>query len=112
MSDFEESLRGLCLAAPSPELDRRIDRMLQSAAIPARPKPRRWWWLAMPAAAAVAAALVLAFKPSTRPLLREPMVYHVEAEGMMREWLAPASTESRPPAVVVVGIGSTHSSAP
>jgi hypothetical protein len=112
MNDFEESLRGMRLARPSPELDQRIDRMLQSAAVRARPEARRWWWLAVPAAGAVAAALVLALKPPARPVSREPLIYHVEAEGMMREWLAPASMESRPPTVVVVGIGSTHSSAP
>lgn len=108
--DLEQRLRALRLARPSAELDRRMDEVFRQAALSEVSMPRHWWWLAAPAAGVVAASLALIMKPPAVPAPPQPVVYHVEAPDVMREWLAPASIESRPPPVVIVSLAPSNPS--
>lgn len=59
--EIEQHLRNRPLAAPSPELDRRMDLAFTAP----RRASRRWWWLAaVPALAAAAAPLVILTRPA------------------------------------------------
>jgi len=102
--DLEQHLRALRLARPSAELDRRMDDAFRQASVSDVSMPRRWWWLAALAAGAVAASLALIMKPTAVPASPAPVVYHIEAPDVMREWLVPTSIESRPPPVVIVSV--------
>ncbi|HEY8994051.1 MAG TPA: hypothetical protein VIM71_05280 [Lacunisphaera sp.] len=102
--ELEQRLRALRLTRPSAELDRRMDDIFRQASVSDASMPRHWWWLAALAAGAVAASLVLIMNPTVVPAPPEPVVYHIEAPDVMREWLAPTSIESRPPPVVIVSV--------
>ena len=88
MDDIEQRLKSARLAAPSRELDRRIDEIFSVAG--KRPQRRRqpvlWWWLA--AISTVCATCVVFFISSRQPLAPpEPLIYRVEASGRMRDML-------------------------
>ncbi|MBI2498035.1 MAG: hypothetical protein HYV75_09055 [Opitutae bacterium] len=100
-ADFETQLRRVRLAAPSADLDRRMDSLLA----PTRQTSRRWW-LGATAATGLAAAILFLLSPLARsPAPTQPVVYQIEAQGLMREWLVPPFPKSQtPPAVIVTVI--------
>ena len=72
--DLEKKLHALHLAAPSADLDRRMDKLFE-AHLPAR---RGWWLAAFAAAGAAAAILVLLSRPPALP------------PGPVRKWSLPS----------------------
>jgi hypothetical protein len=106
MDHFEEHLRTFRLAPPSAELDRLMDNAFERTADPgsAAPSWLRWWWLVLPVTGAVAAALLLTVRPRLAPAPPGPVVYQIEAQGRMREWLLAAPIKAQAPPVVLVSI--------
>lgn len=103
MNDFEKQLKDIHLDAPSPQLDRRMQELFTIG--PARPSSVRWWWMALPAAGAVAASLLLMSHQPERPPQPQTLVYRVEAQGAMREWLLELPVESQTPPRMIVSFG-------
>jgi len=99
MNDLEKQLSALPLAAPSAELDRRLDDAFAAAARPATISAP-WWSLAALGLAGAAAvlALVLHSPPPPAPQL----VYRFEAQGALRALLLePPASRASPPSIVV-----------
>lgn len=103
MNELEQRLKSMRLAAPSAELDRRMDDAFLAAGR-TRKKPRKtvfWWWLAALTAIGSVTALLLV-SPDRSPLAPKSVVYRIEAQGCMRQMLLdPAENQSRLPPFVV-----------
>ncbi len=99
MDELEQKLAEMRLAAPSEELDRRIDETFRAARNVGRGTRQIgfWWWLAgTTTAGGVAALLVFTSLPSSR-MKPVPVVYRIEAQGRLREMLLNASTNQVEP---------------
>ena len=102
MDELEQRLKAMRLAAPPAEMDRHVDGIFSSART--RKQPRQaafYWWLAATASVGgVAVLLLVAPRPS--PPVPDAMVYHVEAQGRMREMLLNPSKnrDELPPFIV------------
>lgn len=106
MDDLEQRLQAAPLAEPSAELDRRIDAALRAAretgpsgVVSAGPK---WWLGAVAAGLSLAAGLLVSIhRAPPRPA---PVVYHIEAEGRLRDMLLnPASAREALPQFSIPG---------
>ena len=88
MNELEQKLKSADLAAPSAELDRRIDAAFSVARRTGNGsrKPAFWWWLTAATAAGVFTALFIVSPRSSSPVPGR-MVYRIEAQGCMREML-------------------------
>jgi len=91
MDEFEDKLKALPRAAPSSNLDRRMDATFSRAHDRAKDRQRRpqiWWWLAGIASAGGVAALLLVgpFRSRFGPV-SSSTVYRFEAQGLMRDML-------------------------
>jgi hypothetical protein len=92
MDELEHKLKQARLAAPSAELDRRIGAAFATARRRRETsrRPEFWWWVAALATAGGMAALLVV--SAHRPLPASAVaVYHVEAEGRLREMLLDSS---------------------
>jgi len=99
MNDLEKQLSALPLAAPSAELDRRLDDAFAAAARPA-PLAAPWWSLAALGLAGAAAALALLLHSPPPPAPQ--LVYRFEAQGALRALLLePPTSRAAPPSIVV-----------
>jgi len=109
MNDPEQILKTLRLAAPSSDLDGRLDEAFAAAARSRQSSRRvtRIWWITGLAALGSAAALffVITGWPH-RPVRAQPVVFRFEAQGQMRQLLLGPVTASPLPHFV------THVSAP
>jgi hypothetical protein len=88
MSDLEGNLKAARLAAPSPDLDRRINEAFAAAAEGRKPRmrARRGWWIAILAPLGAAAAMfLLSTRPQREPL--HPIIHQMMAQGAMRQFL-------------------------
>ncbi len=100
-SQFEQKLRAARVAPPPADFDRRMDTLF--AAPPPRAHADWWWAVSALSAAGLAAALALGYlapRPKVTPPappMPGPVVYQVEARGLMRELLAPSARTSAPP---------------
>lgn len=113
MNDFEQQLRSVPLAAPSPELDRRLEQAFARAADRSRVEvTRRPRWFALSAAGIVASVVAVQLFRFPQPLIRPgagaPVVHWVEADLRLRELLLEMPAKSPPlprlnASVVVVG---------
>ena len=105
MSEPEQILANLRLAAPSVDLDRRMSDTFSAVTrtpSPSRRKSLGWLLMALTAAGAVVALLLV----SPWPLhpRSEQMVYRIEAKGPMRQLLLePPASATRLPRLVVNG---------
>lgn len=101
MNELESRLRSMRLAQPSADLNARIEEAIASARPPEPAKwmPRIWWWLTPATATACLAFLVLLSLHNPGPIAT-PVVYHIEAEGPLRDMLlnADGGHEWPPPA--------------
>lgn len=98
MNELEHKLRTLRLAAPSAELDRRLEETFSTArkGTVRSHNPGAWWWLASLATAGGMAAL-LAVAPRWSPPDPTPQVVLLEAPVLLREMLLnPAGGRERP----------------
>lgn len=107
MTDLEQRLQALRPAAPSAALDRRLDQAFAAARRRAG-DPRRaayWWWLALSSAAAAAVALLFVAprRPAPPPV---EIVYHVEAQGRLRDMLLTPGPGRAAPAPLPLQFGS------
>jgi hypothetical protein len=104
MDDIERKLSETRLAMPSASLDRRIDQALSAATRAAQTTPKFawWWWAGAATVAATAVVLLVANHPAAPPVASSQIVYHVEAEGRLREMLlnSDAHRDQPPPFVV------------
>ena len=108
--DLEQHLRTLRLKSPSAGLDRRMDDLFAGAVNTPATRPG-WWFVLMAPLAGVAAALAIFIMQAQRPApVPATLVCRIEPTEVMREWLAPASIESRPPPVVIVSIVTSNPS--
>lgn len=100
MNDLEKELAALPLAAPSAELDRRLDHAFAAAAsFPAR-SASLWWSLAALGVAGAAAALALVLHSPPPPAPQ--VVFRFEAQGALRQLLLdPPARRVAPPLIVV-----------
>ena len=102
MNYSEEHLRTVRLAAPSDDLDRRMQETFARAAR-TQPSPRRaiaWRWIGAFAATGIAAVLTLvAIRPRTMPANpNSPQVLcSIEPQGPMRQLLLDSPASNRPP---------------
>ncbi len=89
MNDLEQRLQSMRLAAPSADLDRRLDDAFRAAGRAGQRsrKPVFWWsFAAATAAVATAAAVLLMWPRRPEPVPRQ-VVYRVEAQGRLRQLL-------------------------
>ncbi len=103
--DLEKRLRDIHLAPPSADLERRIKELFV-AGTSDRPAARRirWWWLALPAAGTIVASIFLMSRPNLAPPPIQPVIYQIEAKGLMREWLLTPPPESLAPPKMIVSV--------
>jgi hypothetical protein len=108
MTDPESRLKEMRLAAPSPELDRRISAVLSAVADAAQePRtPSRWWWLLVLTASGAAAAVILV-GPWPRRAPPVPTEYRIEATGRLRQMLLEPRPSVTGPAPITVKGGDT-----
>lgn len=103
--DLEQRLQGIRPAPPSAELDRRMDAIFATA-VTSEKTTVFPWWVALPAAGVVAAGILFWRQPEplARPQPLAPIVYRIEPEGLMREWLLtpPAGSQTAPAMIVTV----------
>lgn len=87
MDELEQQLSSRRLAAPSAELDRRLERTFAAArGTASQPRPAPVWWLAY--ATVFASLAVLVVVGLRRPIAAPPpVVYRFEATGRMCELL-------------------------
>jgi hypothetical protein len=102
MDEIEQRLKSSRLAAPSPQLDDRMNAAFLAAGnIDTKSRsPGVVWWLAT---VAVAGAIAALFFVSPHRLATEPktIVYEAEAQGRMRQMLlGPAAAQTVSPAFV------------
>jgi hypothetical protein len=92
MDELEHKLKQAYLAAPSAELDWRVEAAFAAVRRRAETsrRPEFWWCLAALATAGGMAALLVV--SAHRPLPASAVaVYHIEAEGRLREMLLDTS---------------------
>lgn len=106
MNDLETKLPGFPLDPPSHQLDRRMEELF-AAVTSGRPAARRsrWWWLALPAVGTIAASFFLMSRPRIAPPQIEPVLYQIEAQGLMRDWLLNPPPESLTAPKMIVSVG-------
>lgn len=95
MDDLEQRLQRARRAEPSADLDRRIEAVFRSV----RPNApavavlsARYWWLgAVAAGLSLAAGLLVSTRREPPAAAPVPVVYHIEAEGRLRDLLVNAA---------------------
>lgn len=102
MDELEQKLKAMRLAAPSTDLDRRMDDVFSMAAARNQKGSRRpvfyWWLAAVTAGSGMAALFVVAPRRSPSTPETVAVVYHIEAQGRMRQMLFnPAASQDQPP---------------
>lgn len=105
MDDLEQRLQSARLAAPSAELDRRLDQAFRAARRPRRRSRPGWFWWSLAGVTAAGAMAALLFASIGRPPpAPRQVVYRIEARGALRQMLLDpaASREGRPHFVVRV----------
>jgi hypothetical protein len=101
MKDVEQYLKAVRVAAPSEGLDRRMDDMFAHHAGARWRKTAAWSMLAaLTMAGATATLVVVLSRPPLLPV--QPLVYRIEAQGLMRELLlTPSARNELPPRLVL-----------
>jgi hypothetical protein len=111
MNYSDEHLRTARLAAPSDDLDRRMQETFARAAqeLPEPPRATAWRWIGFFAAAGIAATLALVATRVARPPFRRSAnqaTYSIEPHGPMRQLLLETPASSRPPPHFAVSVST------
>lgn len=103
MDDLEQKLRSARLAAPSANLDRRLDDAFRAARRPRARSHRAWFWWSLGGVTTAAAMTTLLFMSIHRPRpAPRQVVYRIEARGALRQMLlGPAASRAGRPHFVV-----------
>ena len=101
MNDSEEQLRTARLAAPSDDLDRRMQETFARAACtpPAPGRAAAWRWIGFLAATGIAAAVAVVATRLVRPpadSATAQALYTIEPQGPMRQLLIETPATTRP----------------
>jgi len=101
MKDLEQYLKAVRLAAPSAAFDRRMDETFAHHAQTRWHQTAAWSMLAaLTTAGAMATLVIVLARPPVRPV--QPLVYRIEAQGLMRELLLnPSARSELPPRLVL-----------
>jgi hypothetical protein len=105
MDELEQKLKSARLAPPSEELERRMDEVFSIAhRSPVESRQRLYWWYLSAVIAGTGMAAVLIVTPRRLFPVPEETLYHIEAQGQMREMLLNSTAHQYTPTPFIIQV--------